>query len=212
LSGPQRRRRASTLVVAVLLAVLGVVLMGRAAEARPDQTGGPCGTGFPFPPCTTLPGQGSSSTVDLTTTTEDEDVTTTTDDDRTDSTSDDDDDANEDDTDDTRGRTATTVEQVTTTVLRVSTSLDLLVPGDGTEGAESTTTSEKKLVTGDGGLTDNQLVVLIVTGLTVVGASVGLLTWRYWRATEPVEVPADPATREPHRAGPRTHRSVFLDP
>jgi hypothetical protein len=192
-AAPDRRRRARTLVVAALVALLAVVLMGRGAGAQA------C---FPFCDSTTST-RATASTVEVTPTTE-EDVTTTTEDERTNTT--------EDDTDDTRERTTTTQERVTTTVLQVTTSVDLLIPGDGTEGAESTTTTEKAKVTGSsGGLSDNQLVVLIVTGLTVFGGAIALLTWRYWQATQPVEVPNEPAGRG-SRPAPRTHRSVFLDP
>jgi hypothetical protein len=201
-AAPHRRRRARTLVVAVVVALVGIVALGRVADARVLQQNCP---GFPFCSTVTTPAnQGSSTTVDVTTTDE---VTTTTDEDTTETTDD------EDRTDDTRSTTRTTEEKVTTTVLEVSTSLDVLVPGDGTAGAESTTTSEKpKVTSGSGGLSDNQLVVLIVSGLLVFGLSVGFLTWRYWRATQPVEVPVDPQPREPRRPAPRTHRSVFLDP
>jgi hypothetical protein len=205
-TGPQRRRRARTLVVALLTGLLAVVLLGRVpADARPTQTGGtqePCGGLLPActqPGSSITSGDVTSTTDDATTsTTDDDDVTTTTDDDAT---------------DDTSRQTATTEELVTTTVLRVSTSLDLLVPGDGTAGAESTTTTELVAASGGkGGLSDNQLVALIVSGLALMGTAVGVLTLRYWRATQPVEVPIEPMGREVPRAKPRTQRSVFLDP
>lgn len=202
---PQRRRRARTLVVALLTGLLAVLLLTQvAADARPAQTGGtqePCG-GI-FPACTQ---PGSSTTFGGFTTTTDDATTSTTDDDDVTTTTD-------DATDDTRRQTATTEELVTTTVLRVSTSLDLLVPGDGTAGAESTTTTELVAASGgDGGLSDNQLVALIVSGLALMGTAVGVLTLRYWRATQPVEVPIEPMGREAPRGKPRTQRSVFLDP
>jgi hypothetical protein len=215
LAAPERRRRARTLVIALFAALLAVALLGTVrADARPSQTGSQCGA-FPFPPCTAASGgQSTTSTADVTTTTEDDDddVTTTTEDDDVTTTTDRDDD--DDTTETTRERTPSTEERVTTTVFQVSTSLDLLVPGDGTEGAESTTTTEAEQVSaGDGGLSDNQLVLLVVSGLSVMGLAVGLLTWRYWKATQPVEVPLEPVARQSSTppAG-RTQRSVFLDP
>ncbi|MDQ2649581.1 MAG: hypothetical protein M3Z03_08495 [Actinomycetota bacterium] len=200
MAAPERRRRARTLVVALSVALAAVGILGTVpAQARPNQTGGQCS---PFPFCSSIPVSSTSAPDDVTTTTEDDDVTTTTEDD------------DRGTTETTRERTPTTEERVTTTVFQVSTSVDLLVPGDGTEGAESTTTTEaEQLGTGGGGLSDNQLVLLIVSGLSVMGAAVGLLTWRYWKATQPVEVPLEPITREQaQRPASRTQRSVFLDP
>ncbi len=210
MAAPERRRRARTLVVALSVALAAVGILGTVpAQARPNQTGGQCS---PFPFCSSIPVSSTSAPDDVTTTTEDDDVTTTTEDDDDVTTTTEDDDRGTTET--TRERTPTTEERVTTTVFQVSTSLDLLVPGDGTEGAESTTTTEaEQLGTGGGGLSDNQLVLLIVSGLSVMGAAVGLLTWRYWKATQPVEVPLEPITREQaQRPASRTQRSVFLDP
>jgi cobalamin biosynthesis Mg chelatase CobN len=88
----------------------------------------------------------------------------------------------------TRRRTTTTVEATSTTSksVTVSTVKDLLVPGDGTQGAESTTTTTAKLATGRSGLSDDQLIALIVVGLASVALLVGVLLWRYWSATRPV--------------------------
>lgn len=93
-------------------------------------------------------------------------------------------------------QTTTTYRQVPTTVVEIvettttstvpPTSVDLLVPGDGTEGAESTTTTQVELVSsGDDGPSDGTLIAIVVTGLVLIALVVGILTWRYWVATRP---------------------------
>jgi hypothetical protein len=69
----------------------------------------------------------------------------------------------------------------------VSTSLDVLVPGDGTAGAESTTTTTQTptTVSSGSGTSDAALLALIVGGLVLLAVAVGILTWRYWLATRP---------------------------
>ena len=69
--------------------------------------------------------------------------------------------------------------------LTAATLHDVLVPGDGTEGAESTTTTQPELASADSGLSDEQLIFVIVAGLAMVALVVGVLTWRYWSATRP---------------------------
>jgi hypothetical protein len=202
LTGSHRRRRAAALLVAFLAA--GISLLGmHVAEGQASQQQPNCG-GFAQPKCAT------TSTFDDTSTTIEDDVTTTTEDDSGDDSGDEDD----DETPTTERQTPTT-ERVTTTTFAVTTSLDVLVPGDGTAGAESTTTTEKgSAVEGDSGLSDNQLVALIVGGSTALAAAVALLTWRYWRATQPVEIAVEPVSPERGSgggSGGRTQRSVFLD-
>jgi hypothetical protein len=89
----------------------------------------------------------------------------------------------------TQRQTATTVERVATTTstsLDVTTSVDVLVPGDGTEGAESTTTTTQTPTTvSNGGTSDATLLRLIVGGLVLLAVAVAILTWRYWAATRP---------------------------
>jgi hypothetical protein len=77
----------------------------------------------------------------------------------------------------------TTTEPVTT----LTTRSNLLVAGDGTQGAESTTTTlrTETRVQGGSGPSDGTLIALIIGGLVVVAALVGALTFRYWRATAP---------------------------
>lgn len=202
--GSHRRRCAGALVVAFVSA--GIALLGlRAAAAQTPTT--TCSRIFQ----TDCP----TTTTEPSTTTIDDEETTTTAQDRGDYGGDD---GSDQETTTTQRRTATT-ERVTTTTFAVSTSLNLLVPGDGTAGAESTTTTEQgRLVEREGGLSDNQLVALIVGGSTVVGAAVALLTWRYWRATQPVEVPVEPVDPDrganggrPSGGSGRTQRSVFYE-
>jgi hypothetical protein len=89
----------------------------------------------------------------------------------------------------TQRQTATTAERVettTTTTLDVTTSIDVLVPGDGTEGAESTTTTTQTPTTiSNDGTSDATLLTLIVGGLVLLAVAVSILTWRYWAATRP---------------------------
>jgi hypothetical protein len=85
----------------------------------------------------------------------------------------------------------TTAAPVETTTTEPATTLttrsNLLVPGDGTHGAESTTTTVRTetRVQGGSGPSDGTLIALIIGGLVVVAALVGALTFRYWRATAP---------------------------
>jgi hypothetical protein len=68
----------------------------------------------------------------------------------------------------------------------VTTSINVLVPGDGTEGAESTTTTvqtETRISSTD--TSDSTLIALIVGGLVALALFVSILTWRYWAATRP---------------------------
>ena len=87
-----------------------------------------------------------------------------------------------------RRRTTVTTDVTSTSARSVSvtTVKDLLVPGDGTQGAESTTTTLAKVATAKGGFSDNQLIGIIVGGLGLIAVVMALLTWRYWRATRPV--------------------------
>jgi cobalamin biosynthesis Mg chelatase CobN len=98
----------------------------------------------------------------------------------------------------TARRTTATTEPTTTTQRSVTviTQKDLLVPGDGTKGAESTTTTIERVAVGKKGPSDDQLIVLVVAGLAVMSLALALLTWRYWSATRPV---AD--DRRPSHAG-----------
>ena len=93
----------------------------------------------------------------------------------------------------TERQTATTEERVettTTTTLDVTTSVDVLVPGDGTEGAESTTTTTQTPTTiSNDGTSDETLLTLIVGGLVLLAVAVSILTWRYWAATRPPLAP-----------------------
>lgn len=75
---------------------------------------------------------------------------------------------------------------------------NLLVPGDGTEGADLTTTTLAERRISAGGPSDGTLFLLIVAGLAVLAGVAGLLTWRYWHATLPPaarDATARPAAR-----------------
>lgn len=97
----------------------------------------------------------------------------------------------------------------TTTVETITTVTNLLVPGDGTDGAESTTTtltSTAATVTDDGP-SDGTLIALVIAGLLVIAVVVSLLTWRYWVATRP------PLLEDPARAtGDRRAQAPFTPP
>lgn len=163
-----RRRRLAALVASVLLASL-TLLIGGSATATQAAPQGPCveptiTTGEC--PTTTTPPSSSETTTSLVETTTTFKQTTT-----------------------TRRQTATTAERVVTTTstsLDVATSLNVLVPGDGTEGAESTTTTTQTPTTiSNDGTSDGALLALIVGGLLVLAVAVSILTWRYWAATRP---------------------------
>lgn len=163
---------------ALAVAALGgiaLVLLPSPATAAPDQD---CSTTTLLEPCST------STSLDTDTTTTTGDDTSTTVDEPT-STTDEDDEP----TATTRQGSGTTAEVVleTTTTLTVTTGSNLLVPGDGSEGAESTTTTsiEPVAASGDGGISDGTLIVLVIIGLVLIAGAVSVLTWRYWVATRP---------------------------
>jgi len=157
-------------VVTLVLVALGSLAAAPRAGAGPVQTCGLPG----LPDCettTTDPDVTSTSTTLLRTTTTSRATTSTTA--RTTATS-------------ARQASTTTAPSTTTTTVTVTTSSNVLVPGDGTEGAESTTTT---LATAskvkDGGVSDGTLIALVIAGLVVIAGVVALLTWRYWVATRP---------------------------
>jgi cobalamin biosynthesis Mg chelatase CobN len=160
-----RRARLAALGAAGLLAALTLVTGAALAQE-------PAGPGTE--PTTTLPT--TTTTIATTTTT----VPTTTTTFRSTSTT-------------AQQQTATTAERVettTTTTLEVTTSIDVLVPGDGTEGAESTTTTTQTPTTiSNDGTSDATLLTLIVGGLVLLAVAVSILTWRYWAATRPPMAP-----------------------
>jgi hypothetical protein len=63
---------------------------------------------------------------------------------------------------------------------------NLLVPGDGTKGAQATTTTTAP-PSDEGGSADdeNRLIWMIIAGLAAVAILVAVLTWRYWLLTRP---------------------------
>lgn len=62
---------------------------------------------------------------------------------------------------------------------------NLLIPGDGTEGAESTTPTVGSTRISDSGPSDGTLIALVIVGLVVIAGAMITLTWRYWVATRP---------------------------
>jgi hypothetical protein len=115
----------------------------------------------------------------------------------------------------TARQTATTVRQTSTTARATTTSLEtistvsnLLVPGDGTQGAESTTTTVATATTvSDGGLSDGTLIMLVIAGLLLIALVVSLLTWRYWVATRPPLLEDSPRTGQ-ERGGRATRTTA----
>jgi hypothetical protein len=63
---------------------------------------------------------------------------------------------------------------------------NLLVPGDGTEGAQATTTTTAPQPDeGSSADDENRLIWMIIAGLAAVAVLVAVLTWRYWLLTRP---------------------------
>ena len=63
---------------------------------------------------------------------------------------------------------------------------NLLVPGDGTEGAQATTTTTAPQPNeGSSADDENRLIWMIIAGLAAVAVIVAVLTWRYWLLTRP---------------------------
>jgi hypothetical protein len=160
-----RRGRLAALAASAVCAAVGIVTTATSS----GQEGGPC-----LPP---IDCESSTTTTIVETTTTFEDTTTTF-----------------AETTTTFGESPTTeevVETSTSSTLDVTTSLDVLVPGDGTEGAESTTTTTPLPTTiANEQADDGPLLALIVGGLLLLAIAVGILTWRYWVATRPPMLPA----------------------
>lgn len=161
-----RNLRARTIATATGV-LLGLVVLAPGAAAQ---------QGCPLldPSCATTTTDETTTTVEDTTTTiddasqEEEPPTTV-----------------ERDDEDVERTPRTTPVETTSATVTVTTLTDVLIPGDGTEGAESTTTTSPRLASADGGLSDEQLIFVIVAGLTLVAVVAGVLTWRYWDATRP---------------------------
>lgn len=171
MQGPRRGRLAALVAAAGLAGAVLLASGGMASSAGPppDCSLDPLPVGCDTSTTTSTTIVETTTTVEETTTTFEETTTT-------------------------RARTATTQEVVLTTTstsLDVSTSVNVLVPGDGTEGAESTTTTTvvPTTVSADG-TSDGALLALIVGGLVALAVLVGILTWRYWVATRPPLAPA----------------------
>ena len=159
-----RRGRLVALVASVLLACLAIVL------APPTFAGPPNCELDPLPlGCVTTTTQASTTTLKATTTTV---ARTTTSVPRQTTT--------------TRRPTTTTAEEATTSTSDVPSGRNLLIPGDGSEGAQSTTTTmERPGTVSNDGTSDGALLALIVGGLVLLAVAVSILTRRYWVATRP---------------------------
>jgi hypothetical protein len=159
-----RRRSAAVLAVAALLAALAVVALLATSPSGAAQVICQDPDTGALEPCTTTSTEETTTTVEETTTTEEE-------------------------PEDTVAPERDDEQVVTEPTFTVSTLQNVLIPGDGTEGAENTTTTAKRLASGSDGLSDEQLILLIVGGLGIAAGVVGLLTWRYWTATRPTVAP-----------------------
>lgn len=105
----------------------------------------------------------------------------------------------------TARQTTTTRAQATTTttVETVTTANNVLVPGDGTEGAQSTTTTTATTATvSDDGPSDATLITLVIAGLLLIALVVAVLTWRYWVATRPPLLEDAAPSRPARRSAP----------
>ena len=69
--------------------------------------------------------------------------------------------------------------------LTFTTETNVLVPGNGLEGAQATTTTTAPTGGGDSADDESRLIWMIIAALAGVGLLVALLTWRYWLLTRP---------------------------
>jgi len=179
-SGARRTGRTVALAVSTILAAAFLLFLRSPATtgaAPADHCTGP--TSVPCTPETTLPS--TTTTIAETTSTTEASTTTT-----------------EAPTSTTRRATSTTQERATTTTLSPSTSVDVLVPGDGTAGADQTTTTQVTATRiSSGGPSDGTLISLVIVGLLLIAGVVSVLTWRYWVATRPPLLDADPRSVRP---------------
>lgn len=157
-------------------AVLGIDPLGAQAPAALVQDCPAPIPGDPCPPDTTEPSTTTTTDVVESSTTTERTTTTTT----------------------TPSRQTTTTRSTqgaaTATTTTVVSTRNLLVPGDGTEGAQLTTTTEGPAsASGSSGPSDSTLIALMIFNLLLIATVVGVLTRRYWRATEPPSLPRNPA-------------------
>lgn len=181
--GRAQARSIGGLIVSLLVVVAGMVLSTSAGVSGADPSGSCSTTTVLGEACTPDPILTTSSTAATSTTAR---VTTST---------------SSETTDTTVRRTTTTssraeaVASTSTTAVPTPTSARLLVPGDGTEGSELTTTTEGSVrLVGSGGPSDGTLIALVIVGLVLIAGVVGTLTWRYWVATRPPLIDTDRAS------------------
>ena len=190
------RWRARLVVAFLLVVALGVGVGGTIVSAQEEDGSRTQPTLLPTTteagPSTTEAEAPTTTEAEAPTTTEAEPTTTTVR--RTTTTVDDLEDL-DDELDEVDDESTTTTEETTTTIR------DLLVPGDGSAGAESTTTSTtappEQASSTTSGISEETMIWLIVAGLVAIALLIGLWTVRYWRQTRPTPVlpgPDDPTT------------------
>ena len=193
--GSARFRARLAVLVLVILSVAGTVSASMvAAQSEDEEVTQPT-----ILPTTTTESTTTTEFFETTTTTEYVEPTTTTEDQFTPTTDFDETDAFDDDE----------VEETTTTEATSTSIRNLLVEGDGTEGAQSTTTTSTTVVGVEGddaGVSESTIIWLIVAGLVVISGLIALWTWRFWRATRPAPVPVAAASETSDRT------SVFRNP
>ena len=189
--GHARLRARLAVMVLVVLAVVGTAGASMvAAQSEDEEVTGPT-----ILPTTTTEDTSTTEFFETTTTTEYVEPTTTTFDQSTDTTDFDETDGfdDEDDADDVDADEVSTTTEATSTTIR-----NLLVAGDGTEGAESTTTTSTTVVgvenASSDGVSESTIIWLIVGGLVVIAGLIALWTWRFWRATRPAAASAAPSS------------------
>src|SRR5215207_754025 len=94
-------------------------------------------------------------------------------------------DSDDDGSDDHEVAAVETVDAEVAEGVTFTTVANLLIPGDGIEGAQQATTTTAPAGEGGGGADDNRLIWMIIAGLGGVALLVALLTWRYWLLTRP---------------------------
>ncbi len=178
--GRGQARSIGGLVASVVVICVGLLLTPVAGVSAADPSGSCSTTSIFGEPCTPDPILTTTSTTVETSTTA-LDTTSTSEASRS-----------------TIKRTTTTTSRsqagvpATTTSSTAPATARLLVPGDGTQGAELTTTTEGVVARlGGGGLSDGILIALVIGGLVLIAGLVGVLTWRYWVATRPHLVDGD---------------------
>ncbi|MDD9369869.1 MAG: hypothetical protein PV358_07145, partial [Acidimicrobiales bacterium] len=93
-----------------------------------------------------------------------------------------DEDETEDEDEDEEEAAVEVVEAETATFVTVA---NLLVPGNGLDGAQATTTTTAPPASAGSADDESRMIWMIIAALAGVGLLVALLTWRYWLLTRP---------------------------